>query len=36
LPDSAASLWEILGAAGLSFLTFAFGIHSFWKARKLR
>jgi hypothetical protein len=36
LPESAASLWEILGAVGLCFLTLGFGIHSFWKARKLR
>jgi uncharacterized membrane protein len=35
-PTSSASLWEILGAVGLSFLTLAFGLHSFWKARKLR
>jgi hypothetical protein len=28
-------LW-LLGAAALSLLTLGFGIHSFWKARKLR
>lgn len=26
----------ILGAAALSLLTLGFGLHSFWKARKLR
>jgi uncharacterized membrane protein len=36
LSESSVSLWKILGAVGLSFLTFGFGIHSFWKARKLR
>jgi hypothetical protein len=29
-------LWMIGSAAALSLLTFAFGVHSFWKARKLR
>src|SRR4030095_12692416 len=33
---TAANLWEIGVALGLSVLTFGFGIHSFWKARKLR
>jgi hypothetical protein len=28
--------WGIIGAAALSVLTLGFGIHSFWKARKLR
>jgi uncharacterized membrane protein len=36
LPEPTASLWEIGGAIALSFLTLSFGIHSFWKARKLR
>ena len=35
-PESADSLWGVAGAAGLSVLTLGFGIHSFWKARKLR
>ena len=30
------SIWGAVGAAGLSVLTFGFGIHSFWKSRKLR
>ena len=29
-------VWLFTSAAGLSLLTLAFGIHSFWKARKLR
>jgi len=28
--------WQFAFAAGLSLLTLAFGIHSFWKSRKLR
>ena len=28
--------WAVASAGVLSFVTFAFGIHSFWKARKLR
>jgi len=28
--------WQFGFAAALSLLTFAFGIHSFWKSRKLR
>jgi hypothetical protein len=35
-PESTDSLWGVAGAAGLSVLTLGFGIHSFWKARKLR
>jgi uncharacterized membrane protein len=36
LPESAASMWEIVGAVILAFLTLSFGLQSFWKARKLR
>jgi hypothetical protein len=32
----ADSSYGMLGAASLSLLTLAFGIHSLWKARKLR
>jgi hypothetical protein len=32
---AAPSLLMIVSAAGLSLLTFGFGVHSFWKARKL-
>ena len=31
-----AGPWVVVSAAVLSLLTIAFGIHSFWKARKLR
>jgi uncharacterized membrane protein len=31
-----SGLWMIGSAAALSVLTLGFGIHSFWKARKLR
>ena len=31
-----AGLWIVISAVFLSLLTFGFGIHSFWKARKLR
>ena len=31
-----AGLWIVASAVFLSLLTFGFGIHSFWKARKLR
>lgn len=34
-PESTDNLWGIVGAAGLSALTLGFGIHSFWKSRKL-
>jgi len=30
------NIWGVVGAAGLCVLTFGFGIHSFWKSRKLR
>jgi len=30
------SIWGAVAAAGLSVLTLCFGIHSFWKSRKLR
>ena len=30
------NIWGVIEAAGLSVLTFGFGIHSFWKSRKLR
>ena len=33
---SVGSLWEVIASAGLSILTLCFGVHSFWKARKLR
>jgi hypothetical protein len=36
LQESTASLWMLGASAGLSVLTLSFGIHSFWKARKLR
>jgi hypothetical protein len=36
LEETTENIWGILGAAGLSVLTFGFGIHSFWKSRKLR
>lgn len=36
LPDSTDNLWGVAGAVGLSVLTLVFGIHSFWKSRKLR
>jgi len=36
LEESAETVWGIMGAAGLSVLTLGFGIHSFWKSRKLR
>lgn len=35
-PETTENLWGIVAAAGLSILTLAFGIHSFWKSRKLR
>jgi hypothetical protein len=35
-PETTDSLWGAVAAAGLSILTLGFGIHSFWKARKLR
>jgi hypothetical protein len=35
-PETNENLWEIAAAAGLSAVTLGFGIHSFWKARKLR
>ena len=35
-PESADNLWGVAGAAALSLLTLGFGIHSFWKSRKLR
>jgi uncharacterized membrane protein len=34
--DDGSSLLMLGSAAVLSLLTLAFGIHSFWKARKLR
>ena len=33
---SVGNLWEVIASAGLSILTLCFGVHSFWKARKLR
>jgi glycerol uptake facilitator-like aquaporin len=35
-PETNESVWVIVAAAGLSILTLGFGIHSFWKSRKLR
>lgn len=34
--DSAGATLSILGSSSLCILTLVFGIHSFWKARKLR
>jgi hypothetical protein len=34
--DQDTGLWLITSATALSLITLAFGIHSFWKARKLR
>ena len=28
--------WQLVSATALSIVTFVFGIHSFWKSRKLR
>jgi len=36
VPEGMDSMWVVGAAAGLSVLTLGFGIHSFWKARKLR
>ena len=36
LPETTENIWGIGAAAGLSVLTLGFGIHSFWKSRKLR
>ena len=36
LAETSENIWGIVGAAGLSILTLCFGIHSFWKSRKLR
>jgi hypothetical protein len=35
-PETTENIWGIVAAAGLSILTLAFGIHSFWKSRKIR
>ena len=35
-PETTDSIWGAVAAGGLSILTLCFGIHSFWKARKLR
>lgn len=35
-PETTENIWGIASAAGLSLLTLGFGIHSFWKSRKLR
>ena len=35
-PETTESIWGAVGAAGLSILTLGFGIHSFWKSRKIR
>ena len=32
---STDGVWRLAGTAGLSLLTLLFGIHSFWKARRL-
>jgi len=34
--SSGTTPWSLASALALSVLTFAFGIHSFWKARKMR
>jgi hypothetical protein len=31
-----AGIWIVMSAAVLSILTLGFGVHSFWKARKMR
>lgn len=36
ISETSENILAIVGAAGLSVLTFGFGIHSFWKSRKLR
>jgi hypothetical protein len=36
LPETTENIWTIVAAAGLSLLTLGFGLHSFWKSRKLR
>ena len=33
---STGSLWWLAGAGALCLVTLGFGLHSFWKARKLR
>ncbi|HET9942756.1 MAG TPA: hypothetical protein VFR05_05410 [Terriglobia bacterium] len=35
-PETTESIWIAVAAGGLSVLTLCFGIHSFWKSRKLR
>ena len=36
-PDPEADgMWQVVAAFGLSLLTVGFGVHSLWKARKLR
>ncbi len=35
-PETTESIWGVVAAAGLSVLTLGFGIHSFWKSRKIR
>ena len=34
--ESHEKFWWFIGAAGMSLLMLGFGLHSFWKARKLR
>jgi len=34
--NSASNIWWILISCALSLLTLSFGVHSFWKSRKLR
>jgi hypothetical protein len=36
ISETSENIWGVVGAVGLSVLTFGFGIHSFWKSRKLR
>ena len=35
-PETTESIWGVVAAAGLCILTLGFGIHSFWKSRKIR
>jgi len=35
-PETTDNIWGIVASAGLSLLTLSFGLHSFWKSRKLR
>ena len=35
-PETTETIWGSVAAAGLCILTLGFGIHSFWKSRKIR